>query len=153
MQWGGARIDDWWRNEQFWVIGSVSSHLFALFQGLPKVLDGVNTNFTVISQGGDAVEFFELYLFKWTSLLIPPMTLLIMNIAGVIIGISSAINDGYDSWGTLFGIICLLGHCPPLSFDAYYCLGQVDAHGININTSVGLNQLICFTRWSCAISL
>ncbi|KAK9011355.1 hypothetical protein V6N11_044207 [Hibiscus sabdariffa] len=30
MQWGGVGIDDWWRNEQFWVIGGVSSHLFAL---------------------------------------------------------------------------------------------------------------------------
>ncbi|MBA0761118.1 hypothetical protein Gotri_023804, partial [Gossypium trilobum] len=40
MQWGGVGIDDWWRNEQFWVIGGVSSHLFALFQGLLKVLAG-----------------------------------------------------------------------------------------------------------------
>src|ERR1044072_8534544 len=46
MQWGGVGIDDWWRNEQFWVIGGASSHLFALFQGLLKVLAGVNTNFT-----------------------------------------------------------------------------------------------------------
>ncbi|KAL0391842.1 UNVERIFIED_CONTAM: Cellulose synthase A catalytic subunit [UDP-forming] [Sesamum radiatum] len=42
MQWGGVGIDDWWRNEQFWVIGGVSSHFFALFQGLLKVLAGVN---------------------------------------------------------------------------------------------------------------
>ena len=113
---GRVGIDDWWRNEQFWVIGSVSSHVFALFQVLPKVLDGVNTNFAVTSQGGDDGEFSELYLFELTSLLIPPTTLLITNIVGVIIGISSAINDGYDSWGPLFNIICLLGHCPPLSF-------------------------------------
>ncbi|XVF39060.1 hypothetical protein PTKIN_Ptkin01aG0005500 [Pterospermum kingtungense] len=103
MQWGGVGIHDWWRNEQFWVIGGVSSHLFALFQGLLKVLAGVNTNFTVTSKGGDDGEFSELYLFKWTSLLVPPMTLLIMNIIGVIVGISDAIANGYDSWGPLFG--------------------------------------------------
>ncbi|PPD67570.1 hypothetical protein GOBAR_DD35549 [Gossypium barbadense] len=103
MQWGGVGIHDWWRNEQFWVIGGVSSHLFALFQGLLKVLAGVNTNFTVTSKGGDDGEFSELYLFKWTSLLIPPMTLLIINIIGVIVGISDAISNGYDSWGPLFG--------------------------------------------------
>lgn len=103
MQWGGVTIDDWWRNEQFWVIGGASSHLFALFQGLLKVLAGVNTSFTVTSKAADDGEFSELYLFKWTSLLIPPMTLLILNIIGVIVGVSDAINNGYDSWGPLFG--------------------------------------------------
>ncbi|KAI4317153.1 hypothetical protein L6164_025051 [Bauhinia variegata] len=103
MQWGGVGIDDWWRNEQFWVIGGVSAHLFALFQGLLKVLGGVDTNFTVTSKAADDGEFSELYIFKWTSLLIPPTTLLIINIVGVIVGISDAINNGYDSWGPLFG--------------------------------------------------
>ncbi|KAF7821972.1 cellulose synthase A catalytic subunit 2 [UDP-forming]-like [Senna tora] len=106
MQWGCVGIHDWWRNEQFWVIGAVSSHFFALFQGLLKVLAGVNTNFTVTSKagGGDGDgEFAELYIFKWTSLLVPPLTLLIMNIIGVIVGVADAINNGYDSWGPLFG--------------------------------------------------
>ncbi|XP_028757269.1 cellulose synthase A catalytic subunit 2 [UDP-forming] isoform X1 [Neltuma alba] len=103
MQWGGVGIHDWWRNEQFWVIGGVSSHLFALFQGLLKVLAGVNTNFTVTSKAADDGEFAELYIFKWTSLLVPPLTLLIINIIGVIVGVSDAINNGYDSWGPLFG--------------------------------------------------
>ncbi|CAA3010327.1 cellulose synthase A catalytic subunit 2 [UDP-forming]-like [Olea europaea subsp. europaea] len=103
MQWGGVGIDDWWRNEQFWVIGGVSSHFFALFQGLLKVLAGVNTNFTVTSKGGDDGEFSELYIFKWTSLLIPPTTLLIINVVGVVVGVADAINNGYDSWGPLFG--------------------------------------------------
>ncbi|XP_027357642.1 cellulose synthase A catalytic subunit 2 [UDP-forming]-like isoform X3 [Abrus precatorius] len=103
MQWGGVGIHDWWRNEQFWVIGGASSHLFALFQGLLKVLAGVNTNFTVTSKAADDGEFAELYIFKWTSLLIPPLTLLIINIIGVVVGVSDAINNGYDSWGPLFG--------------------------------------------------
>ncbi|CAA2972526.1 cellulose synthase A catalytic subunit 2 [UDP-forming]-like [Olea europaea subsp. europaea] len=103
MQWGGVGIDDWWRNEQFWVIGGASAHLFALFQGLLKVLAGVNTNFTVTSKAGDDGEFSDLYLFKWTSLLIPPMTLLIINIIGILVGVSNAINNGYESWGPLFG--------------------------------------------------
>ncbi|KAL6524947.1 Cellulose synthase A catalytic subunit 2 UDP-forming [Orobanche minor] len=103
MRWGGVGIDDLWRNEQFWVIGGVSSHFFALIQGLLKVLAGVNTNFTVTSKAADDGEFSELYLFKWTSLLIPPMTLMIINIIGVAVGISDAINNGYESWGPLFG--------------------------------------------------
>ncbi|NP_001302952.1 cellulose synthase A catalytic subunit 2 [Brassica napus] len=103
MQWGGVGIDDWWRNEQFWVIGGASSHLFALFQGLLKVLAGVDTNFTVTSKAADDGAFSELYIFKWTTLLIPPTTLLIINIIGVIVGVSDAISNGYDSWGPLFG--------------------------------------------------
>ncbi|GAV63561.1 Cellulose_synt domain-containing protein [Cephalotus follicularis] len=103
MRWSGVGIDEWWRNEQFWVIGGVSSHLFAVFQGLLKVLAGVDTNFTVTSKGGDDEAFSELYAFKWTTLLIPPTTLLIINLIGVVAGVSNAINNGYESWGPLFG--------------------------------------------------
>ncbi|KAB5556235.1 hypothetical protein DKX38_007144 [Salix brachista] len=103
MRWSGVGIDEWWRNEQFWVIGGVSAHLFAVFQGLLKVLAGVDTNFTVTSKGGDDNEFSELYAFKWTTLLIPPTTLLIINLVGVVAGVSNAINNGYESWGPLFG--------------------------------------------------
>ncbi|RWV99493.1 hypothetical protein GW17_00037595 [Ensete ventricosum] len=103
MRWSGVGIDDWWRNEQFWVIGGVSSHLFAVFQGLLKVLAGIDTNFTVTTKAGDDEEFSELYTFKWTTLLIPPTTLLIVNFIGVVAGVSNAINNGYESWGPLFG--------------------------------------------------
>ena len=103
MRWSGVAIDDWWRNEQFWVIGGVSAHLFAIFQGLLKVLAGVDTSFTVTSKGGDDEEFSELYTFKWTTLLIVPTTLLLLNFIGVVAGISNAINKGYESWGPLLG--------------------------------------------------
>ncbi|OEL33836.1 hypothetical protein BAE44_0005141 [Dichanthelium oligosanthes] len=103
MRWSGVAIDDWWRNEQFWVIGGVSAHLFAVFQGLLKVLAGIDTSFTVTSKAGDDEEFSELYTFKWTTLLIPPTTLLLLNFIGVVAGVSNAINNGYESWGPLFG--------------------------------------------------
>ncbi|CAL0333572.1 unnamed protein product [Lupinus luteus] len=106
MRWSGVGIDEWWRNEQFWVIGGVSAHLFAVFQGLLKVLAGIDTNFTVTSKASDEDgDFAELYMFKWTALLIPPSTLLIINLVGIIAGISNAINSGYQSWGPLFGKI------------------------------------------------
>ncbi|XP_057513049.1 cellulose synthase A catalytic subunit 3 [UDP-forming]-like isoform X1 [Actinidia eriantha] len=104
MRWSGVGIDEWWRNEQFWVIGGVSAHLFAVFQGLLKVLAGIDTNFTVTSKASDEDgDYAELYMFKWTTLLIPPTTLLIINLVGVVAGISYAINSGYQSWGPLFG--------------------------------------------------
>ncbi|KAE8726264.1 hypothetical protein F3Y22_tig00007179pilonHSYRG00080 [Hibiscus syriacus] len=80
-----------------------SAHLFAVFQGLLKVLAGIDTNFTVTSKASDEdSEFAELYVFKWTSLLIPPTTVLIVNLVGIVAGVSYAINSGYQSWGPLF---------------------------------------------------
>ncbi|CAD5175959.1 unnamed protein product [Musa acuminata subsp. malaccensis] len=103
LRWSGVTIQDWWRNEQFWVIGGVSAHLFAVFQGLLKVLGSVDTNFTVTAKAGEDSEFGKLYLFKWTTLLIPPTTLIILNMVGVVAGVSDANNNGYGSWGPLFG--------------------------------------------------
>ncbi|KAJ7977191.1 Cellulose synthase [Quillaja saponaria] len=103
LRWSEVSIQDWWRNEQFWVIGGVSAHLFAVFQGLLKVLAGVDTNFTVTAKAAEDAEFGDLYLFKWTTLLIPPTTLIILNMVGVVAGVSDAINNGYGSWGPLFG--------------------------------------------------
>ncbi|KAJ1685307.1 hypothetical protein LUZ63_016697 [Rhynchospora breviuscula] len=104
LRWSGVGIEDWWRNEQFWVIGGTSAHLFAVFQGLLKVLAGIDTNFTVTSKASDEDgDFAELYVFKWTSLLIPPTTVLVINLVGIVAGVSYAINSGYQSWGPLFG--------------------------------------------------
>lgn len=112
MSWSGVSLGDWWRNEQFWVIGGVSAHLFAVVQGFVKVIAGVDTNFTVTSKAGGANnnEFSELYVFKWTAMLLPPSTLLILNVIGSVAGISNAVagisntmSNGYKAWGPLLG--------------------------------------------------
>ncbi|KAA3486543.1 putative cellulose synthase A catalytic subunit 5 [UDP-forming] [Gossypium australe] len=104
MKWNGISINEWWRNEQLWVIGAVSAQLFAVFQGLLKIMTGINTNSSVTSKvEGDNGDFSQLWDLKWTTLLIPPTTLLIINIVGAIAGIAKAINNGYDSWGPFFG--------------------------------------------------
>ncbi|KAK1382156.1 Cellulose synthase [Heracleum sosnowskyi] len=73
LRWSGVSIEALWRNEQFWVIGGVSAHLFAVFQGFLKMLAGVDTNFTVTSKAADDAGF------------------------------SDALNKGYEAWGPLFG--------------------------------------------------
>eukprot|EP00850_Spirogloea_muscicola_P016808 SM000139S00125 [mRNA] locus=s139:206993:213164:- [translate_table: standard] len=107
MRWSGVGLEEWWRNEQFWVIGGVSSHLYAVVQGLLKVLAGIDTNFTVTAKAAEDAEFGELYIFKWTSLLIPPTTILVINIVGIVAGVANAINNGVgngtNAWGSLFG--------------------------------------------------
>ncbi|CAA3030420.1 cellulose synthase [Olea europaea subsp. europaea] len=59
-------------------------HPFTVFQGLLKALDGVDTNFIVTAKADDDAEFRELYFFKLTTLLIPPTTLIILNMVGVV---------------------------------------------------------------------
>ncbi|KAK4440073.1 Cellulose synthase A catalytic subunit [UDP-forming] [Sesamum alatum] len=103
LRWSGVSIEALWRNEQFWVIGGVSAHLFAVFQGFLKMLAGLDTNFTVTAKAAEDTEFGELYILKWTTVLIPPTTILIMNLVGVVAGFSDALNSGYESWGPLFG--------------------------------------------------
>ncbi|KAK7271557.1 hypothetical protein RJT34_27556 [Clitoria ternatea] len=103
MRWSGVTVDEWWRNEQFWVIGGVSAHLAAVFLGMFKVLAGVNTNFIVTSKVGDDKEHYDMLAFKWTTLLIIPTTLLILNIIAIVAGVSHAINSGFGSWGPLIG--------------------------------------------------
>ncbi|RLM55636.1 hypothetical protein C2845_PM10G12810 [Panicum miliaceum] len=38
VKWSGIGLEEWWRNEQFWVIGGTSAHLAAVLQGLLKVI-------------------------------------------------------------------------------------------------------------------
>ncbi|CAI0560653.1 unnamed protein product [Linum tenue] len=89
LRWSGVGIEDLWRNEQFW--------------GFLKMLAGIDTNFTVTAKAAEDAEFGELYMVKWTTVLIPPTTLLIVNIVGVVAGFSDALNKGYEAWGPLFG--------------------------------------------------
>lgn len=111
MRWGGVTVDEWWRNEQFWVIGGVSAHLFAVFVGLFKVFTGVNPSFIVTSSSrvvgdddNDNKEHSEMMFgLKWTTLLIIPTTLLILNIIAIVAGVSHAINNGFQLWGSLIG--------------------------------------------------
>ncbi|KAI4323775.1 hypothetical protein L6164_023354 [Bauhinia variegata] len=103
MRWSGVTIDEWWRNQQFWVIGGVSVHIFALFLGIIKVIAGVNANFILKSKKDHDKEFAEIFTLKWTTLLILPTTLLILNLVAIVAGVSYAINNGFDSWGPLLG--------------------------------------------------
>ncbi|KAJ0085840.1 hypothetical protein Patl1_09566 [Pistacia atlantica] len=103
--------------------------------GLLKVLAGADTNFTVTSKAGDDEEFSELYAFKWTTLLIPPTTLLIINLIGVVAGISNAINNGVywaDRTGLpqslLSGLFCWLPSSPCCGLESIHSWPSQMAH-------------------------
>ncbi|XAR52087.1 1,4-beta-D-xylan synthase [Bertholletia excelsa] len=106
VKWSGIELEEWWRNEQFWLIGGTSAHLAAVLQGLLKVIAGIEISFTLTSKsGGDEEddEFAELYIVKWTSLMIPPITIMMTNLIAIAVGFSRTIYSVIPQWSRLLG--------------------------------------------------
>ncbi|KAH0944237.1 hypothetical protein HID58_003874 [Brassica napus] len=106
IKWSGISLEEWWRNEQFWLIGGTSAHLAAVIQGLLKVVAGIEISFTLTSKsGGDDVddEFADLYVVKWTSLMIPPITIMMVNLIAIAVGFSRTIYSVIPQWSKLIG--------------------------------------------------
>ncbi|KAG6554203.1 hypothetical protein Mapa_004119 [Marchantia paleacea] len=106
VKWSGITLEEWWRNEQFWVIGGTSAHLAAVIQGLLKVIAGVEISFTLTTKsGGDEVddEFADLYVVKWTALMIPPITIMLVNMIAIAVAISRTLYSTIPQWSKLVG--------------------------------------------------
>ncbi|WJX93670.1 Cellulose synthase A catalytic subunit 7 [UDP-forming] [Trifolium repens] len=105
LRWSGVSLEEWWRNQQFWVIGSISAHFFAIVQSLMGGFIGkINAHFNIVSKApDDDGQFNELYTIRWTVLLIPPTTVTIINLIGIVAGFTDAINSGEHEWGILIG--------------------------------------------------
>ena len=106
VRWSGITLEEWWRNEQFWVIGGTSAHLAAVFQGLLKVMAGVDISFTLTSKssGEDEEDIYaDLYVVKWSSLMIPPITIGLTNMIAIAVGISRTIYSTIPEWSKLLG--------------------------------------------------
>ncbi|CAM8949849.1 unnamed protein product [Rhodiola kirilowii] len=106
VKWSGIGLEEWWRNEQFWAIGGTSAHLVAVLQGLLKVIAGVEISFTLTSKSANEDEadaFADLYVVKWTSLFIMPLTIIVVNLVAIVIGISRTIYSVIPQWNKLLG--------------------------------------------------
>ncbi|KAG9148795.1 hypothetical protein Leryth_018111 [Lithospermum erythrorhizon] len=106
VRWSGVGLEEFWRNEQFWAIGGSSAHLAAVIQGLLKVIAGIEISFTLTSKAAAEDEddiYAELYVVKWTSLFIVPLTIIIVNLVAIVIGISRTIYSVIPEWNKLFG--------------------------------------------------
>lgn len=106
VKWSGVGLEEWWRNEQFWLIGGTSAHLAAVIQGLLKVIAGIEISFTLTSKsaGEDEEDIYaDLYVVKWTSLFIVPLTIIVVNLVAIVIGVSRTIYSVIPQWGKLFG--------------------------------------------------
>ncbi|GLT43166.1 hypothetical protein SLA2020_171360 [Shorea laevis] len=107
IRWSGITLHDWWRNEQFWLIGGTSSHPAAVLQGLLKVIAGVDISFTLTSKSaapddGDD-EFAELYVVKWSFLMVPPITIMMVNMIAIAVGVARTMYSLFPQWSKLVG--------------------------------------------------
>ncbi|KAK1314751.1 Cellulose synthase-like protein D4 [Acorus calamus] len=106
VKWSGIGLEEWWRNEQFWLISGTSAHLAAVVQGLLKVVAGIEISFTLTSKSaGEENEdiYADLYLVKWSSLMIPPITIMMVNIIAIAVGFSRTIYSEIPQWSKLMG--------------------------------------------------
>eukprot|EP01018_Ginkgo_biloba_P019785 Gb_03769 [translate_table: standard] len=94
-------IREWWNNQRMWLIVSVSSWLYALFDVLLKLIGLCETVFVVTPKGSDEDEDEDgeegEFTFESSSLYIPPTTLLLVNVAAII----HVSIGGYEMWKRL----------------------------------------------------
>ncbi|KAL8151244.1 hypothetical protein V2J09_021052 [Rumex salicifolius] len=106
VKWSGIELEEWWRNEQFWLISGTSSHLAAVVQGLLKVIAGIEISFTLTSKSaGDDEEdmYADLFLVKWTSLMIPPIVIALVNIIAIIYSFIRTVYSVNPKWSKFVG--------------------------------------------------
>ncbi|KAK9672795.1 hypothetical protein RND81_12G125300 [Saponaria officinalis] len=106
VKWSGIELEEWWRNEQFWLISGTSSHLAAVVQGLLKVIAGIEISFTLTSKSSSEDEddvFAELYLVKWTSLMLPPIVIAMVNIIAVCYAFAKTVYSTVPAWSKFLG--------------------------------------------------
>ncbi|KAJ1401422.1 Zinc finger, RING-type [Sesbania bispinosa] len=106
VKWSGVELEQWWRNEQFWLISGTSAHLAAVVQGLLKVIAGIEISFTLTSKSGgedDDDIFADLYIVKWTSLMIPPIVIAMMNIIAIAVAFIRTVYSVNPNWSKFIG--------------------------------------------------
>ncbi|CAK8570753.1 unnamed protein product [Lathyrus sativus] len=106
VKWSGIELEQWWRNEQFWLISGTSAHLAAVVQGLLKVIAGIEISFTLTSKSGgedDDDIFADLYIVKWTSLMIPPIVIAMVNVIAIIVAFSRTVYSANPQWSKFIG--------------------------------------------------
>ncbi|KAM6558075.1 hypothetical protein CsatA_027314 [Cannabis sativa] len=106
VKWSGVALEEWWRNEQFWLISGTSAHLAAVVQGLLKVIAGIEISFTLTSKSaGEDIDdiYADLYLVKWTSLMIPPIVIAMINIIAIVVAFSRTIYSTVPKWSKFIG--------------------------------------------------
>ncbi|KAI3459627.1 hypothetical protein Pfo_016290 [Paulownia fortunei] len=106
VKWSGIGLEEWWRNEQFWVIGGTSAHLVAVLQGLLNVITGIEIKSKSTTQSTSEEEeddiYADLYAVKWTGLFIMPLFIITANLVALVIRFATTVYSVIPKWSKLF---------------------------------------------------
>ncbi|GJN32288.1 hypothetical protein PR202_gb20785 [Eleusine coracana subsp. coracana] len=86
IKWSGITWLDYWRNEQFFMIGSTSAYPAAVLHMAVNLLTKKGIHFRVTSKQTTADnndKFADLYDFRWVPMLFPSLVVLIFNIGAI----------------------------------------------------------------------
>ena len=86
LKWAGITWMDWWRNEQFFMIGATSAYPTAVLYMLVKLVTGKGIQFRITSKQASADtddKFADLYVFRWVPLLIPTTLIFVVNVGAI----------------------------------------------------------------------
>ncbi|KAK9733577.1 hypothetical protein RND81_04G076100 [Saponaria officinalis] len=112
IKWSGISLEQYWRNQQFWLISGTSSHLIAVLQGLLKAVCKLEIKFNVTAKSShdeDDDEFADLYAVKWSSLMIPHVLIMVSNILAIAVAFTRAAYSTTPIWGSLIGGVFFSG--------------------------------------------
>jgi hypothetical protein len=88
------------------VMTGTSAHLYAVVQGLLKVMAGIEISFTLTAKAAaeDNEDIYaDLYVVKWSSLLIPPITIGMINIIAIAFAFARTVYSDNPRWGKFIG--------------------------------------------------
>nr|XP_051201836.1 putative cellulose synthase A catalytic subunit 11 [UDP-forming] [Lolium perenne] len=109
LKWSGVSLRAWWLDEKLWVVIGTSAGLAAVFQGIFRACTGIDVGFstdtTTTPVEGEEEEATTMHgstlSVRWSNLLVPPISVLLGNLAGVVVAISYGVDHGYESWSPL----------------------------------------------------
>ncbi|RLN12653.1 hypothetical protein C2845_PM09G17700 [Panicum miliaceum] len=120
LRWSRVTLRAWWRDQKLWVVTGTSTCLAAVLQGTLRACAGIDVGFSTSTEtairsasdddaGGGEESSGARRSLRWSNLLIPPASLLLGNLAGVVVAVSYGVDHGYRSWGPVLGKLALAG--------------------------------------------
>ncbi|RCV22477.1 hypothetical protein SETIT_4G223900v2 [Setaria italica] len=121
LRWSRVAPRAWWRDQKLWVVTGTSACLAAVFQGVLRACAGIDVGFSYTEEtatrsssdddgnGGGEESSGARRSMRWSNLLIPPASLLLGNLAGVVVAVSYGVDHGYRSWGPVLVKLALAG--------------------------------------------
>uniref|UniRef100_A0A0D9X059 Glycosyltransferase 2-like domain-containing protein n=1 Tax=Leersia perrieri TaxID=77586 RepID=A0A0D9X059_9ORYZ len=102
IKWAGLTMLDWWRNEQFYMIGATGVYPTAVLHILLKRvfgMKGVRFKLTAkqLAVGGARERFAEMYDVHWAPLLFPTMVVMAVNVVAIGAATGKAVVGGWTA--------------------------------------------------------